>query len=283
MSMIGPFPIVDYMQLGVTPVGQCRPIYSAIIGSRVFEGEVRSKNEWKEHLLRDSVGWTMWFFATDIIRKSYLALVTFGLPGFGKKGQDKAAQSNLSKAITGDVPADALSITNKDMQGFLLVKQDMKPLPKGSGLLKRLAHGLQWLNSKVNPGGRWAAPTSEQIRQRQQQWLHLIEAQAQKSPEEKKILATHVNELCQKAISHNNMGRFLGITLNILLLGFTIPELNIILTRLRNKADLAKSLSAQDKGLSQISGQTGLGKPSLQAPNKSAVAASPKQLNAFMA
>lgn len=219
MTMIGAFPILDFMEAGVTSVPQCKVIYSSIIGSRVFEGEERSKNEWKEHLLRDSLGWTMWFYATDIIKTAFLSL--------------------FNKA------SDPL----KNATHNLLLNPRPKPVkPKAGGLGTHLKYALQRVNWQVNPGGRFYTPTSDQLRERRGQWLSRLAASAL-SAEEKLAHKTSIESVFKKAITANNYARTIGIILNIALLGFTVPELNILMTEMRNEAEQLKKMEAEEKAL----------------------------------
>jgi hypothetical protein len=210
VTMIGLAPILDFQKLGVTSVDQCKVIYSSIIGSRIDLGMQRSNtgNEWKERLLVDVAGWTMWFYASDVIRKLYLAAVVFG------------------------------NKNNKEQLAGLLLSRKPKPVLEAKPtFMQRLGHGLQVVNWHLNPGGRWAVPSSKQLEQRRHQLLHHLATTTMEAAE-KTHLKEELVQVFDKAISHNYMAVFLGTVLNIALLGFAIPKLNIALTRLRNACKL---------------------------------------------
>jgi hypothetical protein len=212
MTMIGLTPILDFQKLGVTSVDQCKVIYSSIIGSRIELGEERSSNEWKERLFQDSVGWTMWFYASDVIRKLYLAGAVFG------------------------------NKENKEQLAGLLLSRKPKPILEVTPTVtQRLGHGLQVLNWHLNPGGRWAVPSSKQLEQRRNQLLNNLKTVVMEDAQKIQLKADLI-QVFDKALSHNYMAMFLGITLNIALLGFGIPKLNIALTRLRNASKQQEQL-----------------------------------------
>lgn len=202
MTMMFPG-ILDFHRLGQGSSLQIKANYAACVGSRVEMGYERSSNEWREHALRDSIGWTMWFYATDIIRKSYLLLVT--------QLQHK-----------------------KTFDHFLLTQTPEPKLTPTASLLEQAWHPVKWLNWRINPGTRFCSPTVKQLEQRGKQLTTQLSSRYAKHPEQLEKHLASLTRVLGNARIHVNMASAVGWIANILLLGLGIPMLNIMLTRARN-------------------------------------------------
>ena len=212
----------DFRQLGVSAVNQNKVNYAAVISSRVYVGTQRSENEWKENLLRDAVGWTFWFYASDMIRKLYLVQVASKAP-------------------------DAF-------MGLLLYKKPRpENLPKTAAPLQKMARSWEQLNWDLkNPSMRWEIPSSKQIEQRSEQFVHQLQKEL-KGPELEKA-TKHVKDLMGRAKTHRNLAGFWGILISTTLLGVTIPMFNIFMTRRNNRlAELKKTKAEPPKTPAQTS------------------------------
>ncbi len=66
----------DFQDFAKATMSQIKLIYGMIIGSRVVAGSTRSKNEVREVLYRDPLGYAFWFFATPMIQRWFMKGVT---------------------------------------------------------------------------------------------------------------------------------------------------------------------------------------------------------------
>jgi hypothetical protein len=74
---------LDFKQMGASHINQIQVIYAACILWRLVAANERRKaspsksfNEIRESILRDSMGYFFWFFATPILQRAYLGLAT---------------------------------------------------------------------------------------------------------------------------------------------------------------------------------------------------------------
>jgi len=63
----------DFRSLGTTTLVQAQVIYTSCILSRIFNGYKRSPNDLRENTIRDSLGWTAWFYGVPILQRVFLS------------------------------------------------------------------------------------------------------------------------------------------------------------------------------------------------------------------
>ena len=202
----------DFEQLGLSALNQNKVNYASVIASRVDEGHRRSKNEWKEHLLRDSLGFASWFYTTDMVKRQYLLAVS--------------------------------QLLNKDDFDGLMIYKKAAPekLPPTAPLHHRIGNAFQQLNWRINPTAKWDIPSTEQLLERSEQLLaHLAETQGKEIAEH---ATPNVKRIFKTAWLHRSLASGLGMVIGAIFLGLLVPKLNIILTRKRNAQELTQQIQA---------------------------------------
>lgn len=127
----------DFKELGIATIPQIMLIYGMCILSRMYNAWVRSKNEFREEVVRDSMGFSFWFFGTPIIQRAFLKL---------------CAPAPYRQA---------------------LLEINPKPLGRFSSLpLKEKARALNWY---LNPLARYSLPSTKQVQEQEKLALEKME------------------------------------------------------------------------------------------------------------
>src|SRR5262249_52461544 len=129
---------MDFKELGSATIPQIMLIYGACILSRMYNAGKRSKNELREEITRDSMGYTFWFFGTPILQRLFLK--AFAPAPYGK--------------------------------ALLALKQN----PHGPFASLNAKQKLRALNHQFNPIAHYGLPSTRQIKEQMEIALHRMEA-----------------------------------------------------------------------------------------------------------
>lgn len=189
----------DFKTLGQAAIPQNQLIYMMVIASRAAVGMQRSRNEVREVLVRDLVGWSFWFYATPMVLRGYLALAS--------------ANNPILKAA--------------------LLQEKPKPNPQQFQGLRKGFEQLKALTWHINPLQRFNMPSPDQLKAVKNIELHRLEASSTAALGDEGLRAARkaLHEFYDSAVMHRNIATAVGLILTIGLLGFGIPLLNIWMTR----------------------------------------------------
>ncbi len=199
---------LDYHRLLTTPRGQSHFIYVAMIASRLAAAAERGSNfgnyrEVYEHALRDVFGFTMFFFGSNFLLRMFTK-VTF--PKTWNQLMTAPDAEKVKRPFMGKAIGDKSSRLAKVVRG-----------------VRRWKHAL--ISSDLL--------SSTQVKELGDKRLAQLKAGGQVS---KTKMAALAKEFKHMATKRNAMSA-LGLVVNIALLGFGIPLLNIIMTKNSVKDD----------------------------------------------
>ncbi len=188
----------DFNELGRSTIKQNMLLYVGIIASRLVASaergkEIDSYNEFREHALRDILGWTFWFLAVDPVKRTYLR--------FAPEKYREMLVNNPYKA----------------------------PIQPVEGLWENFVERTRREASFIFKGG---IPTAEQLENRKSQILkQTSEAVKDLGEETLKDAKADVEKLFHKLARYRSFASGFGIVSAIALLGVGIPIINILTTR----------------------------------------------------
>jgi hypothetical protein len=140
---------LDFHSLGASAAKQNMIIYTCVILSRIAAASQRSWNEVQEVITRDSIGFSVWFFATPVLHRMAL----LGLKHFGPEETRPIAASMFHDGYA-DMSREAKEAAFKGPLGF-----------------------IKHLNKRFNPLSRYDIVSAGQIEERIN---HVLKAEANK-------------------------------------------------------------------------------------------------------
>jgi hypothetical protein len=181
----------DFKESGIATLKQIMVIYGMCILSRMYNAWRRSKNELREEVTRDSMGFGFWFFGTPFLQRAFLKLCA-------PKAYHQALLELNPKPATANFAS----------------------LP-----LKEKARVLNW---HLNPLARYALPGTKQINE--QMALALKKMKQVGYPEGSAEFA-HIKDYYTNLVKWRNYAAGVGYATTIGLIGIGINLYNIYITK----------------------------------------------------
>lgn len=181
----------DFKDIGMVTIPQMMLIYGLCLLSRSFNAARRSKNELREQVTRDSMGYAFWFFVTPILQRLFLKV---------------CAPKQYAQAL--------LELTPKPVADSLT-----------NSTFKQKAQLLNW---RFNPLKRFSLPSAKQVNEQMKLGLYKIK-QASYSPESAEF--AHIQNYYKNLVKWRNFATGLGIAVTVGLMGVGINLYNIHITR----------------------------------------------------
>ena len=196
---------IDFKEMGISTIPQMMTIYAFCLMSRMYNASRRSKNELREQVTRDSMGYSFWFFGAHILQRVFLK---FFAP-------------------------------HPYQQALLEIK---KAPAEGKFLELNTKQKLQMLNWHINPLARFTLPSSKQVREQWELARHQIE---QAGFHAGSLEFNQVQDYYKNLIKWRQFATGLGHLATIGLIGIGINLYNIHITRKKVHAQQLAQMGLQ--------------------------------------
>lgn len=187
---------LDFQELGTSNLNQIKVVYGLCILSRLYNAAKRSKNEVREVLTRDSLGFAFWFFATPILQRLFLA---------------KCVPAQYRSALIQQAPPATRAQNWSELQKLPTLKEK-----------------LRFINGRLNPLARWTIPSSHQVKDQMAQALSTLERAGHKPGSDAFL---KLENYYKQLVKYRNLSTGVGWAMTIGLLGIGINMYNIYLTK----------------------------------------------------